>query len=58
MVAQTMNLEVFTTSVQKRKVADPLLSTISTNSDSNFMFAIEIWGLNLSATKRYFDIKL
>lgn len=38
------------------KVDYPEKTTIKASSDENFMFAVQVQGLNLSSAVRYFDI--
>lgn len=57
MIIDTINLTSITTSVQMIKEADPTPTTLSSANHSNFMFGIEIWRQNLSASIRYFDVQ-
>lgn len=56
MILDTLGLNSITTATQIIKQQDPTPATLSTSPDSNFMFAVEISGLNLSDTLRFFDL--
>jgi hypothetical protein len=56
MIIDTINLTSITTSLQMIKETDPTPTTLSSANNSNFMFGIEVWRQNLSASTRYFDV--
>lgn len=56
MILDTLDLNTITTSMEVIKQQVPTPATLSTSPESNFMFAVEIWHLNLSDTRRYFDL--
>lgn len=56
MILNTLDLSSISTSTEVIKNLDPPSSTITISDDSPFRFAVEIWHLNLSDTKRYFDV--
>lgn len=47
----------YNSSLEVTKVESPSPLILSTNKGNNFMFAVEILGLDLSSSTRYFDIK-
>jgi len=56
MITDTLNLSAITTDLEITKQIDPTYSILSTSPDSMFMFGVEIWGMNLSDSVRYFDL--
>ena len=59
MILNTFKLNTYTVTEEIEKHRIPTLATLSTNqSQSRFMFGIEIIYLNLSDTRRYFDVSL
>lgn len=57
MILNTFDRSDFTTNKFVTKNEFPPQAQISTEPDSNFMFAIEIWFLNITEPQRYFDIQ-
>jgi len=56
MIIQTLNLTSITFTLNTVNHVDPTLTNVVTSPDQNFMFGIQIGGLNLSAPIKYFDI--
>lgn len=57
MIVSTFDRSDFTTNKFVTKNEFPPRALISTEPDSNFMFAIEIWFLNITEPQRYFDVQ-
>lgn len=58
MIMDTLNLNTISTTFELIKNKNPTPTTLSTSPDSHFMFAAEIWHVNLSDIVRYFDVTL
>ena len=58
MILDTLDLSVISTQLSLTKQVDPTPVTLSTVPDSHFMFGIELWKLNLSDSKRFFDVNM
>jgi len=56
MIIDTLTLSTITTQTLIKKEANPTPISLQTNSNSDFMFGIEIWGYNLTDSIRHFDI--
>jgi hypothetical protein len=56
MIIDTLNLNTISTTSELIKNKIPTPSILSTSPDSHFMFAAEIWHVNLSDIVRYFDV--
>ena len=57
MIISTVNRTTITTSLKVEKKTSPTLTTLTSSAEKNFMFAIEVMGLNLSAPTRHFDVQ-
>lgn len=58
MIADTISLNSITSSTDIINNEVPTSANFSTNSDSNFMFAVNIPYLNVASSYHYFDVKL
>jgi hypothetical protein len=58
MILNTLDLSTISTSTEVVKNDDPTYSVFEASSDSNFMFAVEIWLVNTTGSVRYFDVTL
>lgn len=58
MILDTLDLSVITTQASLTKQIDPTSAILTTEPEAHFMFGIELWRLNLSDSKRFFDVNL
>jgi hypothetical protein len=54
----TLNKVVITSVSNNQNAANPTPYLISTSTEDNFMFGVEIWHLDLNTGPRYFDVVL
>ncbi len=56
MILETVNRTTINYTHNSLRDSDPNLSLVNASPDGMFMFAVEVWGYNLSSEYRYFDV--
>lgn len=56
MIIDTLSLNTINSIELITKDSTPSTSNLTLGTDSNFMIAVEMWGVNTSAPVRYFDV--
>ena len=56
MIMETVNRTTINYTHNSIRNSDPTLSLVKASPENKFMFAVEVWGYNLSSTNRYFDV--
>jgi hypothetical protein len=56
MIIDTLALNTINSVQLVTKDSSPTASTLTVGAASNFMIAVELWGVNMSAPVRYFDV--
>ena len=56
MIIDTLSLNTITSNETISKNINPTSSSFTVSNDSKFMLAVELWGVNMTDTVRYFDV--
>lgn len=58
MILDTLALTSIKTSIQVTKNEEPTYSSFAASPQNSFMFAVEVWMVDTTGPKRYFDVSL
>jgi hypothetical protein len=56
MIVDTLSLNTINSVQLITKDSEPSASSLTLGGDSKFMMAVELWGVNMTAPVRYFDV--